>query len=376
MNRAVAALAEKEIWDEGLYVPETVSPSEKAQIEALIPEWVEVLLQSGIPLLEIAQRMSKPMRCVWIVNEGHLVDEAKEEEEENEESGDVKRDQGGVNNSLMLDSLEYAPIICVSASHVEQYGDGHRKGYSYVQGAADDEYTWSHGLTPELFWKNVEDILPDGVSQDECIAVVQNLCGNPSTSVENGDSNAHKNGSDGSVVQGMEWNEDVFLETSVLASTNLTVASVASSSISSSLVVSESLLARYSGIVVCSEAVEGAITSLNGRCLHVRVVDSKKKQDKMSLRNSLPFVRDFIHARPPSPETPLLFVSPDNMDIALAVALTASVLLDPPSHNGSSKPSKEGTRVRLAYLQSFAPGVFPSRHLLKQINTFLISFSQ
>lgn len=47
INRAVAQLHRKQddpVWDTELYLPPVVSPSERSQIEALLPTWVDSLL--------------------------------------------------------------------------------------------------------------------------------------------------------------------------------------------------------------------------------------------------------------------------------------------------------------------------------------------
>lgn len=52
---------------------------------------------------------------------------------------------------------DYIPIILISVSEMFQDGENKCNGYTYVQGAGDDHELWSPGLTPELFWANIDD---------------------------------------------------------------------------------------------------------------------------------------------------------------------------------------------------------------------------
>jgi len=62
----------------------------------------------------------------------------------------------------------FLPVICLSASRVVQDGMEEQDGYLYVQGSGDDEEMWSKGLTPDLFWNNLDYLLEDGITADEC----------------------------------------------------------------------------------------------------------------------------------------------------------------------------------------------------------------
>lgn len=50
----------------------------------------------------------------------------------------------------------YLPVILISASEISQDGENKMFGFSYVQGAGDDHELWSCGLTPSLFWDNID----------------------------------------------------------------------------------------------------------------------------------------------------------------------------------------------------------------------------
>lgn len=75
-----------------------------------------------------------------------------------------------------IDDLDFSPIVCISASDAVEQGSRayvdampgakvgnvlfpSRTGFAYVQGAGDDEESWAHSLTPQMFWRFREIIL-------------------------------------------------------------------------------------------------------------------------------------------------------------------------------------------------------------------------
>jgi tRNA A64-2'-O-ribosylphosphate transferase len=49
-------------------------------------------------------------------------------------------------------------------------------GYVYVQGAADDEESWSHGLTSPQFWENCSQLLACG-TEEQLISRIEDISG-------------------------------------------------------------------------------------------------------------------------------------------------------------------------------------------------------
>ncbi|CAG8497885.1 12941_t:CDS:10 [Ambispora leptoticha] len=152
INQAIAILRRKnqhidhandndKEWDIEFHSPpSTVSKSEHDQIAARIPEFVEKLLDPKLHITKYLQKLSKPLRPLWITPDSNIFD-----------------------NQLLPDytSLPFYPVICLSTSKVVAMGMESRQGYQYIQGAADDQETWSLGLTPSLFWKHHKEILDD-----------------------------------------------------------------------------------------------------------------------------------------------------------------------------------------------------------------------
>jgi hypothetical protein len=56
-------------------------------------------------------------------------------------------------------SDEYYPVILVTASMFIPNGHERMNGFVYVQGAADDEESWAHGLTSSLFWEHCNNLI-------------------------------------------------------------------------------------------------------------------------------------------------------------------------------------------------------------------------
>ncbi|KAJ2803702.1 tRNA A64-2'-O-ribosylphosphate transferase [Coemansia guatemalensis] len=135
-------------WDCRVHTPtNVVSESERTQMEELIPGFVERLLASDIDVKWAAARLLRPLRPIWITRDQHLT---------------MPPDLG---------SVEFTPIICLSASIAGSTAT-HNMPFGYVQGAADDHELWAEGLTPRLFWKHRLQLLAD---RDCCDVRVKEL---------------------------------------------------------------------------------------------------------------------------------------------------------------------------------------------------------
>lgn len=112
-----------------LFLPPRTPPSTLSQIQSLIPVFVSDLAALGLDLS--GYKLSKPLRPLWIGPDSPLPG-----------PGPIFED--------------YTPVVCCSASRVEDEGE---RTVGYVQGAADDAENWSLGLTPSIFWRNVDALL-------------------------------------------------------------------------------------------------------------------------------------------------------------------------------------------------------------------------
>lgn len=130
-------------WDCSLHLPLWVSETEKASIEGHLEEWTERLKESGADIASLSACLKKPLRPLWI----------------------SQRTVIWLNEVPDHDSWDFTPIILVSASasaDICQPKTTSEFSWSYIAGAGDDEESWARGLSPNLFWKNVYDIINSG----------------------------------------------------------------------------------------------------------------------------------------------------------------------------------------------------------------------
>ena len=71
----------------------------------------------------------------------------------------------------------YYPVILLTASSLVPVAHIPDRRFVYIQGAADDEEAWSHGLTSAQFWDNHETILKC-TQEDELLNVVHDIVNN------------------------------------------------------------------------------------------------------------------------------------------------------------------------------------------------------
>lgn len=120
---------------ETLFLPPYMSQSTHAQITSLLPSFVTSLLDLKITL----PALTKPLRPFWVTQDTQLPDDS----------------------AVIFE--DFAPIICCTASR-RVVGSEMDEG-GYIQGAADDTENWAHGLTPTVFWANVETLLQSPESE-------------------------------------------------------------------------------------------------------------------------------------------------------------------------------------------------------------------
>ncbi|KAK9360521.1 tRNA A64-2'-O-ribosylphosphate transferase [Lipomyces starkeyi] len=131
--------------------PTAVSRSEHAQIEAQIGTWTQQFLvrRCGIDIAKICAHLDKPLRPIWVTPDVSLILPPE---------------------PPTFD--EFHAIVLCTASRTVQDGAERRQGYTYVQGAADDQEAWASGITPNLFWINKELLLKS--TDHEVEQIIQN----------------------------------------------------------------------------------------------------------------------------------------------------------------------------------------------------------
>lgn len=73
-----------------------------------------------------------------------------------------------------IDSTDFYPVVNCVASMKAQDGTMKLNGFDYVQGAADDHELWSHGLTADVFWENINP-LTGSKTDEEIIKLINGL---------------------------------------------------------------------------------------------------------------------------------------------------------------------------------------------------------
>lgn len=87
----------------------------------------------------IASLITKPLRPIWISPQTTFLEDY----------------------IPTFQSDKFYPILCISTSELidKKISNNISSNFDYVQGAGDDEETWSLGLTHKLFWHHLDLIL-------------------------------------------------------------------------------------------------------------------------------------------------------------------------------------------------------------------------
>ena len=197
--------------------------------------------------------------------------------------------------SLALQSdinTAYNTVICCTASRRVIGAEASENGY--IQGAGDDSESWSHGLTPVVFWKHRDQLL--STIEEEMPALIQRLrrsCSNT------GNSDAVR-----------------------LGSTSLYIGTIRNTSIPE----------LYDGIIICSNASPSNASSKpedarkNGtRILHFLCSDGKL--GSRALRSHLSLLLLFVRSFTMGGKSPkILLACSTGKDLSVGVALAVLCL--------------------------------------------------
>lgn len=133
VNRVV--FPDRTAWHALHLPPAAVGESERSQIEARIPAFVDSFLALEVDLAPLRGRLKKPLRPVWRTQDDGLP--------EGEE--------------LALRDGEFYPVVCCTSSRRVVGAEMSEAGY--IQGAADDTENWAHGLTAQIWWRHADELL-------------------------------------------------------------------------------------------------------------------------------------------------------------------------------------------------------------------------
>jgi len=336
LNRALALIAQREDWDTDLHVPWiAVDSEEQRAIEQRIDGFVEAFMDLGLDLGELAAKVRKPLRPVW-VSPSHDVGYS-----------DLLRQQG---------DLPYYPIVCVTASEFVdestetvvktiEVAAGDTVTFEYVAGGGDDHDSWSLGMTPQQFVKHGERVLVEALKTGErdCESLVRDLVAGTSSSIAvNEDGNKQElriNAGD--------------IELSVSAHEPSSPPSL---------------------LIGCHLAPCADDTSR----IHLGLAKVHTKLTRGDLVNAMRTVATEFSTRLPSLTHVHVLAAPsepDSLGIALAFALVFLIqqrllLLQEGEQQLASKPMISQC---IAQLSAALPSVQIPRHLLKAVNSFFMS---
>ncbi|KAG8815167.1 hypothetical protein FRC17_000837, partial [Serendipita sp. 399] len=139
-------------WEEHgrrIFVPsEVISESERAQMEARLPELVNKFVNSSF--FSHLPHLQWPLRPFWITPQTTTFPAFSSLSPPTAVQPICTPSEPDIEGW-------FYPVICLSASKIstsntEQTLDK-ASSYNYVQGSGDDHESWSKGMTPDLFWK-------------------------------------------------------------------------------------------------------------------------------------------------------------------------------------------------------------------------------
>ncbi|GAA5842434.1 hypothetical protein JCM5353_006772 [Sporobolomyces roseus] len=147
-----SSVSEEDWKKEGsLYTaPQSVGPSEHAQIHVQIDKWAEDLASSAYDF-EALKALDRPLRPFFVSPVSTL------------------------SHHPASEFTNCYPIICTSASKLAEEADGmeRERGFTYVQGSGDDHEAWSKGLTAKVFWENADEIL--SASREDIDSIISRI---------------------------------------------------------------------------------------------------------------------------------------------------------------------------------------------------------
>ncbi|CAH2035693.1 unnamed protein product [Thlaspi arvense] len=348
-------------WDCGLHLPLWVSKTEKACIEARLDEWTRQLDESGADIASLASCLRKPLRPLWVSQKTVI----------------------WLNEVPEHDSWDFIPLILVSGSasgEIQQYRTNSEFSSSYIPGAGDDEESWARGLSPNVFWTHVDDLIDS--EPYLCNKKVAEIVENdrvyrahrgeeaPQVLVKCSKSSGGINHTKSDEILSLSVPKPKVDEESLvswLASTNLAVgASQVASKVTS-----------IDCILNCDQNPISVPQTYHEEHLHLPMKGSKF--DRFSILKNLPSAVDFAKMKM-SLGKKLLICCQDGEDISVCVSLAILVSLfneEGEFDGGKSFEKKSITKIEmrrmLIFICKYVVNARPSRGNLKQVLSFLSS---
>ncbi|KAK2999159.1 hypothetical protein RJ639_024052 [Escallonia herrerae] len=334
-------------WDCSLHLPIWVPDTERAAIEDLLDEWTKQLEASGADVASLASSLRRPLRPLWISQKTVI----------------------WLNEVPEITSWDFTPIMLVSASSssgIVQRKTTSEFSWNYILGAGDDEESWARGLSPNVFWNHIYDLINSG--PDFCNQKVADIVEKDSTPCTKGQnapqlsatslrSSRHCSSFEEMPLrldlENLESSEKVFGDDcaiSWLGSTNMAVGA--------------NMLGTVSA---CTEDAEAYV--------HLPIVDSKF--DRLSLLRNLPSALNFAKLNLQKGKRLLVCCNNgEDISVCVCLAILTSLFNDAGLFdNGKSfcetRITKLEMRQKLVFICKYAVNARPSRGNLKQVYKFL-----
>ncbi|KAK0719773.1 tRNA A64-2'-O-ribosylphosphate transferase [Lasiosphaeris hirsuta] len=301
--------------------PNAVSDSEKSQIEARLPEFLESLRALDLNLTSLREHLKKPLRPLWVTREDDLSPDLAE-----------------------TVAKSFHPVVCCTSSRQVVGTELSESGY--IQGAGDDTENWALGLTALIFWKHAYKLL--STPEPDLPGLIESLVA----------------------------------ESEVERATASDVEQVAHCIFVGLYSALEASLA--SGCCVVSLTPKSTDQSAWTRSTsYLEVGLGKGKIASRLLRDALPhiceFVSRFLERPRGSPEAKVVVLCDTGRDLSVGVALALSCWCFDASggraHQTSRGPfTKTAIRIKLGHIMTARPDANPSRATLQSVNSFLMDW--
>ncbi|XP_021723554.1 uncharacterized protein C3F10.06c-like isoform X1 [Chenopodium quinoa] len=348
-------------WDCHLHLPLWVPKTEKASIENRLDDFTALLEESGADIASLAASLRKPLRPLWISQKSVI----------------------WLNEVPDHDSWDFTPLILVSGSSSNGFlpqRTSSEFSWNYIPGAGDDEESWARGLTPDLFWNHVYDLINCG--PDLCNKKVSEI-------VEKDRVYRAQRGQDAPQIlvksqKSLETNghhefplhsefESIKVGVSPSTKRDSSICWLGLTNISVSTTQLAATKPDVDSILNCGNELLNVDHSY--AYLHLPIVSSKL--DRFSLLNNLPSAMKFARSTLLQAKS-LLVCCPDGEDISVCVCLAILISLfteDGSFDDGKSfketEISKLEMRRRLVFMCKFSTNARPSRGNLRQVFCFL-----
>lgn len=215
-----------------------------------------------LDIVSLRSELKKPMRPFWIT-------------------------PGSSSPEILIDSEEFNVVVCCTASRHVEGAEASENGY--IQGAGDDSEAWSHGLTPDLFWKYKDRLLK--TVEEDLQGIIEELL------VSGSSASTH----DSKAVR--------------IGPTNLYLGSLASVQQTDG----------FDGMVICSDSPTPCVVpnkENHDRPKVLRLLCSSGKLGSRALRSQLPLITPFITSLSQVSGPPkILIACSTSTDLSVGIAL-------------------------------------------------------